>query len=83
MTLDRGFFGTVYDIYIAGVYVCSDLSPITNIIDDDLFECLQNVIYLFEFKGTVLVTEDCNRAACKSVYILYYRLVVEIDEQIH
>jgi hypothetical protein len=50
MKLDRNFFGTIDDIYIAGVYMWSDVSPITNIIDDDLFECLQNDIYLFESK---------------------------------
>jgi exonuclease III len=79
--LDRDFFGTVEDIYIAGVYMWSDVSPISNIIDDDLFERLQNDIFLFESKGTVLVTGDCNaRTACKSDYILYDRFVPEIDE---
>lgn len=78
--LDRMFFNTKEDIYFAAVYLWSDNSPITNIIDEDLFVCVQNDIDVFSTKGIVIIGGDCNaRTACKPDFIVNDRYNCELD----
>lgn len=58
--LDKSFFKIDNDIFLAGVYLWVENSPAYNFINDDLFTLLQNDIYAFESRGTVLITGDCN-----------------------
>jgi len=49
-----------HDIYICGMYIWPEESPMYNICDVDLFDVVLNDVYEFENKGSVYLIGDLN-----------------------
>lgn len=47
-------------VYLCGIYLWSDESPIANIINEDLFDLLFDDVSYFETLGTVMISGDLN-----------------------
>ena len=64
------------------MYLWGENSPISNLIDIDLFDSLQNDIEHFKSKGTVLVSGDFNaRTSRKHDFILHDQYISDIDPE--
>ena len=44
LNIDKLFFHTESDIYLCGVYIWGEDSPAYNVVNVDLFECVQEII---------------------------------------
>ena len=81
--MDRHFFKTDSDVYIAGVYVWGENSPAYNVIDVDFFTLLQEDINDFQPQGKVILCGDWNARVgngSRSDYIAYDSIVNSIDD---
>jgi exonuclease III len=80
LKLDKVFFHTENDVYICGVYIWPEDSPVYNICDVDLFEIVQNDIYDFESKGALYLMGDWNsRVGVRDDFIRYDRNIDLFD----
>ena len=78
--LDKTFFSLPEDVYLCGVYMWGEESPIFNIVQCHLFQTLQNDICDFDQLGVVMIIGDFNdRIANKLDYIEQDRYVQTID----
>ena len=83
LKMDRHFFKTDSDVYIAGVYVWGENSPAYNVIDVDFFTLLQEDINDFQPQGKVILCGDWNARVgngSRSDYIAYDSIVNSIDD---
>ena len=61
LKFDKTFFFQIEnDIYLAGVYVAPESSPIHDIYDIDIVRQIENDINIYKDKGTVYLTGDTN-----------------------
>lgn len=60
LKFDKNHVGLPNDIFLGGVYMWSDESPVADIINEDLFEIVSNYIFHFEHLGSVFVAGDWN-----------------------
>ena len=80
LKLDENFFSLNEDVYLCGVYMWGENSPISRISDVDLFQTLQNDIYFYENIGTVIIAGDFNgRVSSKLDYVVHDDNVHGID----
>lgn len=80
LKLDKTFFSFDEDVYLCGVYMWGENSPISRISDVDLFQTLQNDISFYEKVGTVVIAGDFNgRVSNKLDYVAYDNRVHDID----
>lgn len=83
LKLDKHFFKTDCDIYIAGLYVWGENSPAYNVIDVDFFTLLQDDINDFQLQGKVILCGDWNARVgngSRPDYIAYDSIVNSIDD---
>ena len=64
--LDKDFFQTSSDRYIAAVYIPPESSPMHNIYNINFFQKLENEITLFSNKGDVYLVGDLNSRTGRS-----------------
>ena len=75
LKLDHLFFNTQNDIYVCGAYIWGEDSPMYNSINVDLFDILENDLFLFDSLGSVFICGDLNsRVGQKSDYIIFDKL---------
>ena len=73
-------FRTESDIFLCGVYIWGEDSPAHNVINVDLFDCVQEDINNFESKGSVFIVGDWNaRVGSRADYIICDRNVSDLD----
>lgn len=81
LKLDKHFFHTESDIYICGVYIWCEDSPVYNVVNVDLFDILQNDINDFADLGSVYIAGDWNsRVGDKHDFILNDTHSMELDD---
>ena len=78
--LDKQFFKFDEDLYLCGVYMWGENSPISQINGIDLFQTLQDDIFYFEKLGTVIIAGDFNgRVSNKLDYVQYDANIRNVD----
>ncbi|KAL4221122.1 hypothetical protein ACF0H5_019381 [Mactra antiquata] len=69
-----------HDIYLCGVYVWPDESPVYNIFNVDLFDVIMNDVSDFEDDGAIYLLGDWNsRVGEREDFILFDRSIDSID----
>jgi hypothetical protein len=80
LKLDKSYFGFDTDVYLCGLYLWPDDSPITQIFQEDLFDVLSNDVFHFEEFGKVLLIGDWNcRVGNRNDYIYFDSYVDGLD----
>jgi len=70
LKLDKLFFNFTDDVYIAGVYMWVEGPPAYNVVNEDLFDILQNDVHFFQSFDSTLLCGDCNaRVGDRKYYI--------------
>ena len=79
--LDKTFFSLKQDIYVGGVYVWGEDSPVYNMFNVDLFDIVQNDIMNFENSGSIFLVGDwSSRTGDKNDYIEHDKGNLELDD---
>ena len=72
LRLDKTFFKISCDIYLCGIQLWNEDSPMYNVINVDFFDELENDISLYDDLGDVYVCGDFNsRVGHKHDFIMY------------
>ena len=80
MRIDKTFFSLESDLYLCGLYLWPDESPITSVFDDDVFDILSSDVYFFDQYGSVLLAGDWNcRVGHKGDFIQFDSFVDYLD----
>lgn len=80
LKVDKSFFHTTSDVYLCGVYIWPEESPMYNIFNVDLFDVIQNDVYEFENKGCIYIIGDFNsRVGVRDDYINFDRNIDQVD----
>ena len=77
--LDKQFFKFDEDLYLCGVYMWGENSPISQITGIDLFQTLQDDIFYFEKLGTVIIGDFNGRVSNKLDYVQYDANIRNVD----
>ena len=79
--LDKTFFKLSEDIFLCGVYIWGEGSPVYNNINADLFDILENDLCTYDSKGNVYLFGDFNsRVGTKNDFIVHDKLNSCIDD---